>query len=196
MFEITEKHYSDQNIQKIVYLGPLSNTYTYKMLKNYLNSLIGVYELHKSKNKGKCKKCHAFIRPMSEHDYIKLLTLEHVIEGKIVQCMDLQIEKLDNNKEFMELGWSDNSNILQSNPINSIDRRVYFWNTEFKESDLKKNNFKFFFQVLVKLMKLTSKKKTKENFTVAKKQQKSTNNIEILYGFVTFSSEEVAEMLI
>ena len=91
----------DLGRSKIVFLGPLTNNTTYKILKDYFLKKIGTekdYEMFKSKNKGKNKNCFALIRVYSDLDYTRLLISSHSILGKQAKCKDFVPSSLDHGR--------------------------------------------------------------------------------------------------
>ena len=111
---------------KVLFLGPLTNNTTYKILKDYFQSKIGAqreFEVFKSKNKGKNKNCFALIRVFSDLDYTRLIVTPHVILGKQTRCKDFVLSSSDAGSSGERVGSESSSDSLQ--------KRVYFWNYEF-----------------------------------------------------------------
>lgn len=114
---------------KVVFLGPLTNNTTYKILKDYFQSKIGTqeeFEIFKSKNKGKNKNCFALIRVFSDLDYTRLLVTSHVILEKQARCKDF-VQSSSNPG-------SSGEGMVSESSSDSLQKRVYFWNYEFQSS--------------------------------------------------------------
>lgn len=164
---------------KIVFIGPLAHNCTYKVLKNYLNSIIDKYELLKSKNKGKNKNCHAILKLPNEQDYLRMMIYEHNIMGKKANVKDY----LRTNTQTEQ----------QSLYTNQIDRRVYFWNLEFLESSLTENDLQETFSKYGEVKQVYFNKTQSEGLAQAEFNISSNPQERKTYGFVTFANSEIVE---
>ena len=106
---------------RIVFVGPLTNNTTYKILKDHFHEKLGDlgdHEIFKSKNKGKNKNCFALVKVSSDLDYTRLLVTSHNILGRQVRTKDFVQNSLENCP-------NPNSVSPDESP-DSLMRRVYF----------------------------------------------------------------------